>query len=134
MKKLIFLLLPISFIFADSITLFNDSAFELTAVVQSANGKIIAQETFHPGEQSIWDSDQTSTELDITYDSLGSYTPYTVIWRCSYEGYYSVCSNVSPGSMVTANACPGSKFCKKKPEKKDADSQTSCNSCSNIKR
>jgi len=135
MKKLLILFLfPISFLFADSVTLYNDSAFELTAIVQAATGKILAQKTFHPGEQSTWDSDQTSTQLETDYDSSGSYTPYTVIWRCSYEGYFSVCSNIASGAMVTANSCPGSKFCKPKPKKEDDKNQkqsgkTACRSC-----
>jgi len=134
MKKLFILFLfPIISLLADSITLFNDSAFELTAIVQSATGSILAQKTFHPGEQGVWDSDQISTQLDVEYNTSGSYTPYTVIWRCSYQGYYSVCSNVSPGAMVTAHSCPGSKYCQPKPKKNDKDQnqngQTSCGSC-----
>ncbi|NGX33107.1 MAG: hypothetical protein K1060chlam4_01168, partial [Candidatus Anoxychlamydiales bacterium] len=108
---LIFLLMPSFFLFADGIKLFNDTPFELTAIVQSADGKVVAQKNFAPQEQSTWSTDQTTTDWTSSYDATGSYTPYTVIWRCSYEGYYSVCSEVAAGAMVTANSCPGSKYC-----------------------
>ena len=121
-------LLLISYCFAESLTLINDSAYELTAIVQSANGKILAQPTLHPGDQLIWNSDQDPTDLKMEYNSSGSYTPYTVIWRCSYEGYYSVCSNVSPGAIITANTCPGARYCKPKP-KKEKDTQKCCIPC-----
>ncbi|HEU64736.1 MAG: hypothetical protein KR126chlam4_00298 [Candidatus Anoxychlamydiales bacterium] len=134
-KILIFLLFPSFFLFADGIKLFNDSPFELTAIVQSADGKVIAQKNFAPEEQSVWSTDQTSTEWISNYDATSSYTPYTVIWRCSYEGYYSVCSEVAAGAMVTAHSCPGSKYCKPKPKKDQKNDQdqnnkkTSCLSC-----
>ena len=111
------------FISADAVKLFNDTPFELTALVQSANGKVVAQKNFAPNEQSVWSTDQVSTEWTSVYDASSSYTPYTVIWRCSYEGYYSVCSDVASGAMVTANSCPGAKYCKPKP-KKDKNDQT----------
>jgi len=122
-KLLIFFLLFTASISADAVKLFNDTPFELTALVQSANGTIVAQKNFAPNEQSVWSTDQVSTEWTSVYDSTSSYTPYTVIWRCSYEGYYSVCSDVASGAMVTANSCPGAKYCKPKP-KKDKNDQT----------
>lgn len=127
--------MPSFFLFADGIKLFNDTPFEITAIIQSADGKIVAQKNFAPQEQSTWSTDQMTTDWTASYDSSGSYTPYTVIWRCSYEGYYSVCSEVSAGAMVTANSCPGSKYCKPKPkddQKNDQNQnnkQTSCSSC-----
>ncbi len=123
---LLFLFIPGSLLFADAIKLFNDTPFELTAIVQSADGKVVAQKNFAPNEQSVWSSDQKSTEWISSYNSSSSYTPYTIIWRCSYEGYYSVCTDIAAGAMVTANSCPGSKYCKPKPKN---DKKTSCRSC-----
>ncbi|NGX56545.1 MAG: hypothetical protein K1060chlam5_00788 [Candidatus Anoxychlamydiales bacterium] len=135
MKKYFFLiyLVYLSNISADSVTLFNDSPFDIVAIVQSANGKVLGQENLHPGEQSVWSTDYDVTNLDIDYTSSGSYTPYTVIWRCSYEGFYSVCTNVASGASVTANSCQGPKYCKPKPKKKKGeqnDQETSCYNCS----
>lgn len=128
-------MLPSFFLFADAIKLFNDTPFELTAIIQSATGKVVAQKTFAPEEQSTWSTDQTSTEWTASYDASGSYTPYTVIWRCSYEGYYSVCTEVAAGAMVTANSCPGAKFCRPKPKQDQKNNQnqnnkkTACRAC-----
>ncbi|NGX28917.1 MAG: hypothetical protein K940chlam1_01105 [Candidatus Anoxychlamydiales bacterium] len=126
---LTFFLFVMSSSFASSITLVNDSAYELTAIIQTANGKIVAQPTIHPGDQLIWNSDQSSTNLNVEYNSPGSYTPYTVIWRCSYEGYYSVCANASPGATITANTCPGARFCKPKPKKEKKETEKCCTPC-----
>ncbi len=130
MKKLIiFCLFVMSTIFAESLTLINDSAYELTVIIQSANGKILAQPTIHPGDQLVWNSDQEPIDLKMEYNSSGSYTPYTVIWRCSYEGYYSVCANASPGATITANTCPGARFCKPKPKKDKKEAEKCCTPC-----
>jgi hypothetical protein len=122
MKKfLIFFFLPLSLIFADSITLYNDSAYELIAIVKGANGVVLAQKTLAPGEQSVWTTDQMSTQLDVEYDYTSSYTPYTVIWQCSYENIFSVCYNVAAGAIVQATSCSGPHYCKPKPQKKQED-------------
>lgn len=141
-KLLIFLMLFTLYSYADAVKLFNDTPFELMALVQSADGTIVAQKNFAPEEQSVWSTDQQSTEWTSVYDASSSYTPYTIIWRCSYEGYYSVCQDVAAGAMVRASTCPGAKFCRPKPKKdKKDDSQngntkdnkkTSCRSCKGI--
>lgn len=131
MKKIV-LLFSIFFIFnifADSVTLFNDSPFNIIAIVQSANGKVLGQLNLKPNEQSVWSTDYDVTQLDIDYEGSASYTPYTVIWRCSYEGFYSVCTNVASGASVTANTCQGPKYCKPKPKKKKDDEQNHTAAC-----
>ncbi len=136
MKNLFFLFMIIIMnpIFADSVTLYNDTPFELTAVVQSANGRVLAQKSMQPGEQSNWDTDQDVTQLDVDYNVQTSYTPYTVIWRCSYQGFYSVCTNVATGAIVTANACNGPRYCRPKPKKgQQGDDETACLTCPNNK-
>jgi len=131
-KYILFFSITICYLFSDEIKLYNDSPFELIATVQAATGQVLAQKTLAPDEQSIWNSEQKSTDLEIEYRSTGSYTPYTVIWRCSYQGFYSVCVNVASGAMVAANSCPGAKFCQPKPEEKEknnTEKSTSCNGC-----
>ncbi|MFA6119613.1 MAG: hypothetical protein WCT85_02600 [Parachlamydiales bacterium] len=120
-------------IFADSITLYNDSPFQLTAVVQSADGNVLAENVMAPNQQSVWDTNQISTQLKINYKSSTSYTPFTVIWRCDYQGYYSVCTNIAAGSMVTADSCPGPHYCQPKPKKEEGmENKTSCRSCDGV--
>jgi hypothetical protein len=134
MKKYFLLFfLPLSFLFCDSVTLYNDSAFELVAIVRAANGKVLAQKTLAPGEQSIWSPDQMSTDLDINYTSTSSYTPYTVVWQCSYEGIYSACYGIASGAMCVATQCAGPHYCTPKPKseenKENQNKPTACNGC-----
>jgi hypothetical protein len=131
MKKVILLIsiLLIYNIFADSVTLFNDSPFNIIAIIQSANGKVLGQVNLKPNEQSVWSTDYDVTQLDVDYDVSSSYTPYTVIWRCSYEGFYSVCTNVASGANVTANSCQGPRYCQPKPKKKNGEDQEQTSAC-----
>jgi hypothetical protein len=133
MKKIfVIFFLNITFLFADSVTLYNDSIFELTAIVRGANGKVLAQQTLAPGEQSGWNTDQKNTELEAQYSTTSSYTPFTIVWQCSYEGIFSVGYNVASGATVVATECSGPHYCKPKPKESEKN-QTSCNSCKKLK-
>ncbi len=119
-------------LYGDSVTLLNDSPFELTATVLAADGTFLGQEVFHPGDQINWDTQHTSTQLDIPMDSSVSVTPYTVVWKCNYKGFYSMCMNVPAGGFVSANNCEGPHYCepKPKPQKKNGEEEdTSCREC-----
>ncbi|OGN61277.1 MAG: hypothetical protein A3F40_01165 [Chlamydiae bacterium RIFCSPHIGHO2_12_FULL_27_8] len=132
MKIFFVLFFFVNFAFADSVLLFNDSPFELIAEVYSASGKLLGKESFQPGQQDSWSTDMLTTDLDVNYNANESYTPFTVIWRCSYEGFYSMCTTIGSGAAVSANGCPGPRYCQKKPEDKDK-SNTSCNDCKKLK-
>jgi hypothetical protein len=138
MKKLIFFLLLAKCVFSDytpftvsespySLFLINDSPFELTAIIQSATGTFLGQEILQPGEQRQWTADLERLELKGIYDADASITPFTVIWKCSYKGYYSICTQVSPGATVSAHGCSGSKECTPKPKKDER--QPCCPPC-----
>ena len=89
--------------FSFSLLLMNDSPLELTAIVLAANNNFLGQEILQPGEQKRW-----STEAEHIYDANVSLTPFTVVWRCSYQGIYSTNINISPGATVKANEGAGS--------------------------
>lgn len=118
MKKTFLLFLSLFCIncFSYSIVLINDSPFELIAIIQGANGEFLGQELLEIGDQKQWTTDIKRTDLKDIYNNKTSLTPFTVIWKCTYKGYYSICTEVSPGSTVSANDCPGSKICEKKPK------------------
>ena len=122
-KTILFFVLFIFAAFADSIYLYNDSPFELQAIVQAANGKVIGQQSFQPGDQVNWSTDSDKTQLDINYGDHGSYTPYTVIWKCQYGGFFSMCSEVAGGSNVTAMGCQGPHYCKPKPKNQNGNEE-----------
>jgi hypothetical protein len=132
MKKVSFFLslfmALLSSAFASEITLVNDSPFTLSVIVQSAGGKVLGQLVLKPSEQTNW-TQRKRTQLSVEYDSNTSLTPYTVIWKCENKGYYSMCADVSPGAMITANSCPGVKFCQPKEKKKEQSSSSDVKKC-----
>ena len=106
-----------------TVLLYNDSPFILTATVQASDGSFLGQYSIQPGQQKNF----TTNLSTIPYETPGapdvSLTPYSVIWQCPSEGYYSMCTIVSPGCLVRANGCPGNRFCQAKqppPEQKPA--------------
>lgn len=102
-----------------SIFLINDSPFILTATVLSADGSFLGEFTVQPGQQKNFTQNVKPTDLQYGSFPDVSYTPFTVIWQCPSEGYYSVCSQVPAGSSVRASACPGSYFCNPKDKSKE---------------
>jgi hypothetical protein len=107
--------LPIlTFATTGGIALLNDSPFTLTAVVQGADGTFLGQAQFTPGQQSNFTSNFGPSQIQTPNYYDVALTPYTVVWKCPNGGFYSICSQVSPGALVTANTCPGNHFCPSK--------------------
>ncbi|HEX2582484.1 MAG TPA: hypothetical protein VHL30_00010 [Chlamydiales bacterium] len=123
LKRLTLLLWPI-FAMAGSndgtILLMNDSPFILTATIQAADGTFLGQNTVQPGQQITWTSSLNPTQYKHPGAPKVSLTPYTVIWQCSSEEFYSMCPSVAPGSLIRANECQGTRMCK--PKKKQEES------------
>jgi hypothetical protein len=127
MKRWVFLFLFLPFLLranpdSGSILLYNNSPFILTATIQASDGTYLGESTIQPNQQKNFTTNLSPTQYQHPGRPDVSLTPYTVIWQCPSEGYYSVCTNVSPGSLVRSNDCPGSYFCdpKKQKEKKPA--------------
>ena len=130
----IFLLLA-NILHCSNIILINDSPFTLTAVIQSQDGTFLGQKVLQPGEQKNQVSNLGSMSTNLSSPNYAynvGLTPYSVIWKCANGGYYSVCSSVSPGSLVRASACPGGYYCKPKP-KKNKKGKGKCCCCSSEK-
>jgi hypothetical protein len=129
MKKLLFLaffFFVASKVFAGTLVLFNDSPYELTAIVYSANGTFLGQLIIQPGMQANWVERVSPTPLKIPNTPSVSQTPYTVVWRCSHGESYSMCNDVSTGANVRATICPGNHFC---PSKQDGEEKPKCPAC-----
>jgi hypothetical protein len=107
------------------VLLVNDSPFLLVAEVQGANGIMLNQVNIAPGQQTNWTQDLTATPLNVPADASVSLTPYIVLWKCANGGFFSSCSNVSPGSLVKASLCEGAHYCKPKEDQQ----QDSCPPC-----
>lgn len=102
-----------------SLFLYNDTPFILTATILASDGSYLGQFSVQPSQQKNFTTNLFPTEYHHPGAPNLSLTPYTVIWQCPSEGYYSMCTQVLPGSLVRANDCPGMHFCnpKKKKEK-----------------
>lgn len=118
MKKIlsILLLLMISSVHG-GVLLFNDSPYLLTAEIHAANGVFLNHININAGEQTNWTQNLSPTQLYVPGQPDVSITPYRVVWKCQNGGYYSVCDNVSPGSLVKPSQCPGAYYCKPKDQK-----------------
>lgn len=103
-----------------SILLINDSPFILTAIVQARDGTYLGQFSIQPGQQRNFTTNMSPTGYVHPGTPDISLSPYTVIWQCPSEGFFSMCNDVSPGAMCQANACPGLRFCAPKKEQKKA--------------
>lgn len=122
MKKIFLVLISPLFIFAatnsGSILLYNDTPFILTATIQASDGTYLGQFTIQPGQQSNFTQNLSPTRYTPPGTPQVSLTPYTVIWQCPSQDFYSMSHTVSPGSLVRANDCPGNHFCS--PKKKES--------------
>jgi hypothetical protein len=106
-----------------SILLYNDSPFILTATIQASDGTFLGEFSIQPNQQKNFTTNLSPTQYNHPGRPDVSLTPYMVIWQCPSEGFYSMCTKVSPGSMIRANDCPGFQFCSPKeevPEQKPA--------------
>jgi hypothetical protein len=101
-----------------SVLLLNDSPFILTATIQASDGSYLGEFSVQPGQQKNFTQNLSTTPFRHSGTPDVSLTPFTVVWQCPSEGFYSMCSQVSPGSLVSANNCPGSHFCSPKKDKK----------------
>jgi len=135
MKKflILFVFVFACFLKADSIFLVNNSPYALTAVIHGADGSVLGEVVVQAGEQNTLTIGENRTSLNIPQDSKASITPYYVIWKCPYGGFYSICSNISPGAMARAGDGDGVKTCQPKPKKKN-EKDISCDCQASIKR
>ena len=128
MKKLILLFLMGSYGFCASLLLINDSFYPLTAEVRAANGEVLGAFPIGPGEKQNFMVDLSRTHLKNPGSPSNSITPYSVVWKCSYKGIFSVNSNISPGALVRASNGDGGKYCESKPEEQK-DLEYRCPPC-----
>lgn len=119
-------------LYADSVWLMNDAPYTLVAKVKSAEGREIGQVTIKAGQQNHWVTSLNPKDLKTQYDAIVSSTPYTVTWYCPHGGFYSFCTGVSPGGLITANQCDGAHYCQP-PPKKEKKKDCCCDCCNQKK-
>jgi hypothetical protein len=100
----------------NTVILYNDTVFILTAIVQASDGSYLGQFTVQPGQQRNFTTNLYTTNFENPGQPDISLTPYTVIWQCPSEGFYGTCTGVSPGAYVRASDSAGPHFCSPKPK------------------
>ncbi len=124
MRIFIFLLPQLIFSYAPTVVrLFNDSQFPLTGIVQGADGTFLGQMLFQPNEQKEFVYDFNPTNIVAPGAPSLSITPYMVSWKCPSGTIYSYCSQVSPGSLVRAQGCPGYYNCERSKEEMEEEKE-----------
>lgn len=103
---------------SDSVLLMNDTQYILTATVIAADGTYLGQQTVQAGQQIRFNAGLAVTHFTPPGRPDVSLSPYTVVWQCPSEGFYSACPGVQISSMVRANNCDGSHVCQPKQAKK----------------
>ncbi len=100
---------------ADTLTLINDSDYDLKAVIHNSDGKKMGEVNLPSHADDSWSS---PGELGgLTEEGPNGFPPpmtaiyYTVTWYCSRGEEFSSCDEVYNESTVTANGCPGNQQC-----------------------
>jgi len=101
-----------------SVLLLNDSPFILTATVQASDGTFLGEFSIQPGQQKNFTQNLSTTMFRNPGTPEVSLTPFIVVWQCPSEGFYSMCTQASPGALIKANDCPGNHFCSPKADNK----------------
>jgi hypothetical protein len=103
-------LLLMTYSFASSLQLFNDSPYTLDAVIINAIGDVVGAETLQPQELKYWNMDSSGILLQFNK----AYVPYTVLWYCQEGKEYGIWTIASPGSRISPQLSDGPKICKMK--------------------
>jgi hypothetical protein len=119
------LLLLASSLHAGSVRLFNNSTFDLRAVIRGSDGSYLGEVVIRAQNTANWTDSYSyaggyqgpNAQVESGYRSK---TPYVVIWYCMDGKDYAVCDTVSTGAVVMALGCPGARTCKPPPKKSGA--------------
>lgn len=126
---LIFLSLMSCGAFGASLFLINDSVWQLTSLIEAADGTNLDQVTLEPGEQFRWSTELYNSKAKENQVAVFSLTPFTVTWLCPQKGTYSVCSNVGSGATVSAQSGVGTYRCTTEKEMETQKENLKCPPC-----
>lgn len=110
MKKL--LVMALLFVqcglFANSVSLFNNSPYKLKATIFDASGNVLSESILNVRDATEWSDDYMNFGTENS--DLGQ-MPYSVEWECMNGDAYATCNNVAAGSVVMAQNCQGTQEC-----------------------
>jgi len=105
---------------AGSIRLFNDSPYQLRAVIRGADGTQLGEVVINAHQSSTWTDSYGQVgnigQPFVEQAPSQSRTPYTVLWYCPDGNNYSMCQIVETGATITAQTCSGDRICKPQKE------------------
>lgn len=118
MKKMCAALSLCAALQAGSLMIINDSPYPLQATIFAGDGTRLGTMTLAARHSMTWtDYSVFNPGGQGLEQNTYSQTPYSVMWTCVTGQGFSVCENLSPGSMVTARGGAGPCSCPQ-PKKK----------------
>ena len=97
---------------AESIRLFNDSVYDLRAVVQGSDGSFLGEMLIRAQNAATWYNTYGPYQSRVPIQQSRSQTPYVVVWYCLSGEQFSICDTVATGGAVEALSCLGPRTCR----------------------
>ncbi len=98
-------------LFSASLFLINDSKWQLTALIEAADGTKLDTVVLEKGKKIRWNTELYNSKAKVPQVTTYSLTPFTVTWLCPNKGTYSVCTAISSGATVSAHSGFGNFRC-----------------------
>lgn len=110
---------------AGSVRLFNNSNFDLRAMVRGSDGSYLGELVVRAQNSANWTDSYVyaggyngpNAQVESGYRSK---TPYVVIWYCMDGNAFAICDTVSTAATVMALNCAGARTCHPPPKKPGA--------------
>ncbi|MGL4540580.1 MAG: hypothetical protein ACRCU0_06365 [Candidatus Rhabdochlamydia sp.] len=115
-KALVFLsicfLFGTSYVGAESVKLFNNSTYDLRAVVRGADGSFLGEMLIRSQNSTTWYNTYGPYQSRVPIQETRSQTPYSVVWYCLSGEQFAICDTVATGGSVEALSCLGPRTCR----------------------
>jgi hypothetical protein len=111
---LIYLVFFIICLEAESVRLFNDSAYDLRAVIRGADNSFLGEMIIRSQNSTTWYNTYGPYESRTPVQKIRSQTPYKVVWYCLNGEQFSMCDTVATGGVAVALSCLGPRTCRSK--------------------
>jgi hypothetical protein len=112
-------------LYAGSVRLFNNSNYDLRAVVRGSDGSYLGELVVRAQNSANWTDSYVyaggyngpNAQVESGYRSK---TPYVVTWYCMDGKDFALCETVSTAATVMALNCSGARTCHPPQKKRDA--------------
>lgn len=110
-------------VYGGSVRLFNNSNFDLRAVVRGSDSSYLGELVVRAQNTATWTDSYSyaggyygpNAQIESGYRSK---TPYVVNWYCMDGADFAVCDTVSTGAVVMSLQCMGPRICHSPPKKR----------------